>query len=364
MSKVRLAVVGAGHLGRFHARLAATLEHVELVAVVDPVLDNRCRVAQEASTQPLADYRELIGKVDAAVVAAPTDKHCQIGTELLAGGVHVLVEKPIASTLDEARQLVAMAQQHQRILQVGHIERFNPAINAVAPIIGDVKYVESVRASGYTFRSTDIGAVLDIMIHDLDLLLTLVKSPLVDVQAVGMSLFGGHEDMAQARLRFANGCVANLTASRSSFEPRRRMQIYSTTAFADIDFGVPSASVIRPDQRILDGSLDLNQLSPKEQEELRDRLFDDLLPRQALELEPTNALLDELVDFVTCVDTGDTPRVTGAAGLDALAVATKILESISAHDWNPAEVAAGTDANQRPILRGPHWNQRVQRKAG
>ena len=209
MNPLRVAVIGAGHLGRIHARLAAGLEEIELVAVADPVEACRNSVAQEANTRAVADYRELIGEIDAAIIATPTTYHHAVGDGTVGlRYCRCLIEKPIALTAAEANELVTLARQKNVTLQVGHVERFNPALTAVAADVRDPKYIEATRTSGYTFRSTDIGVVMDIMIHDLDIVLSLAKSRSIDVQALGISVLGGHEDMATARLTFASGCVA------------------------------------------------------------------------------------------------------------------------------------------------------------
>jgi len=216
---LRLAVIGAGRLGGFHAQKAAANPDVELVAVVDPVPAARNRVAAECHTRALADYRGLVGAIDAAIVAAPTRLHHRIGMDLAGEGVHLLVEKPLCSRLAEAEELVERAEKQGVVLQVGHVERFNPAFAAAAPYLVEPKYIEAVRASGFTFRSTDVGVVLDLMIHDIDLVLSLVGSPVQRVEAMGVSVLGGHEDAANARIQFASGCVATLSASRVSRAP-------------------------------------------------------------------------------------------------------------------------------------------------
>ncbi len=230
MNRLRVAVIGAGRLGGFHAQKLAQLPEVELVGVADPVESQRSRVAAECRTAAFADYRELCGRIDAAVVAVPTRLHHALGKELLRRGIHVLMEKPLTPTAAEADELVALARRQRLVLQVGHVERFNPALAAASPHLRSPHYLEAVRASGFTFRSTDVGVVLDLMIHDLDVVLSLVRSELRRVDAMGISVLGGHEDVANARLEFANGCVAALSASRVSYEPVRHMQIWSLAA--------------------------------------------------------------------------------------------------------------------------------------
>ena len=235
--RIRLAVIGAGYLGRIHARLAQQVETIELIGVVDPLPEAR-RLAQEVCQAPiLADYHELIGHIDAAVVATPTRFHHRVSLDLLEHGIHLLIEKPLSTTVAEADEVLAAARRQGAIVQVGHIERFNPAWNQadVVPLLRSPKYIDATRTSGYTFRSTDIGVVLDMMIHDLDLVLHFANSPVRQVQALGISVLGDHEDVAKARLEFANGCVANLSASRVSYQPVRQMQVWSEHGCVTVD---------------------------------------------------------------------------------------------------------------------------------
>lgn len=334
MNPLRVAVIGAGHLGRIHARIAAGLEEVELVAVADPVEAARNSVAQEANTRAVADYRELVGEVEAAIVATPTALHHSIGMELLGCGVPLLIEKPIALTSEQANDLVTLARQKNIALQVGHVERFNPALTAVAADVRDPKYIDATRTSGYTFRSTDIGVVMDVMIHDLDIVLSLAKSSVEDVQAIGISVLGGHEDMATARLTFASGCVANLTASRVSFQQKRSMSIFTSRGSASINFATFEATVVRPSDSVLRREFRADKLSADERAYWKENIFTELLVRSQRDAQPVNAIQDEQRDFVATVRTGKTPRVDGAAGRDAIAVAEMILERIEEHAWD------------------------------
>ncbi len=330
MSRLRIAVIGAGRLGRIHARLLTTLPEAELVAVVDPLPDAREPLARELEVRSAASHREIMSEIDAAVVASPTVEHHPICAELLAGKIHVLVEKPMAPTASQAQDLVAIAHRHRRILQVGHVERFNPAFQAAQAYCDEPCYIEAHRTSGFTCRSTDIGVVLDLMIHDLDLVLSMTSSELVDVQAVGTAVFGPHEDMAQARLRFANGCVANLTASRTSYTAQRSMQIYHRTGFVSIDFGDKTATSIRPDVRLKNG-LDVNSLTECQRDAIRTRLFDDYLLRRPIVVDNTNAILEEQRDFLQCIRTGAVPRVSAESACRAVEVAEWIQEEIGAY---------------------------------
>jgi predicted dehydrogenase len=331
---LRVAVIGAGHLGRIHARIAAALDEIELVAVADPVESSRTSVAQEAGTRGVADYRELIGQIDAAIIATPTTYHHAVGMDLLGQGRPLLIEKPIALTSGQATDLVNLAEKKGVALQVGHVERFNPALTAIAADVRDPKYIEAHRTSGYSFRSTDIGVVMDIMIHDIDVVLSLAKSTVIDVEALGISVLGGHEDMATARLKFASGCVAQISASRVSFQQRRTMSIFTSRGSASINFATHEASVVKPSDDVLRRDFRADKLSADERAYWKEHVFDQLLVRTARDSKPINAIEEEQRDFISAVRTGQSPRVDGAAGRDALAVCELIVERIGEHAWD------------------------------
>jgi predicted dehydrogenase len=369
VNPLRVAIIGAGHLGRIHARIASALEEIELVAVADPVEAVRTSVAQEAGTRGVADYRELIGEIEAAIIATPTHSHHAIGMDLLAGGVPLLIEKPIAATAADANELVALARKKGLALQVGHVERFNPALLAVSADVRDPKFIEATRTSGYTFRSTDIGVVLDVMIHDLDIALSLARSPVTDVQAIGISVLGGHEDLATARLTFASGCVAQLSASRVSFQQQRTMTVFTARGSASLNFATHEATVVRPCDDVLRRDLRLDRLSAEDRAFWKEHLFDKLLVRTVHQAAAGNAIQEEQRDFVRAVREGHTPRVDGAAGRDAVAVAEMILERIEEHAWD------GTPAGRHgpfampalPIVAGstaPGIEREQRRRAG
>ncbi len=372
MSKLRLAVVGAGHLGRIHARIASTVEGVELVGVVDPVAENRAQVADETGAPAFSDLHELFGLADAAVVATPTTTHIDVAKELLQGGLHLLIEKPLTTTVAEADELVTLAKRQQLTLQVGHVERFNPGLTSVQDKLSDPKYIEARRCSGYTFRSTDIGVVLDLMIHDIDVVLSLVQSPLQKVEALGVSVLGDLEDMVNARLTFASGCVANLTASRVSHTAERAMQVITPTCAATIDFAERRSSLIEPTEQILMREFDANTLGNDEKSHLRDHLFTDLLARRDLPALDVNAIEQEQLDFVGAIRTGTNPQVTGHAGREAVAVAEAILQEVAAHQWD-GNAGTRQGAFALPIsplvtLESDAWSEDdtviIRRKAG
>ncbi len=227
MTRLRVGVVGVGHLGQHHARILAKLPGVELIGVADADGDRAAEVAARCATTALHDYRRLLDIVDAVTVAVPTVMHREVAGVFLARGIATLIEKPIAGSLAEAEQLTTLARARGAVLQVGHIERFNPALRALDQMPIRPKYIAAERLSTYTFRSTDIGVVLDLMIHDLDLLLSMIAAPVRSVAAVGLSLFGEREDVANARIEFEDGSVANLTASRASYAAMRKMRIWA-----------------------------------------------------------------------------------------------------------------------------------------
>ncbi len=227
MKRLRLGVVGVGHLGQHHARILASIPGVELVGVADADAGRAAAVAAKCGTTALPDYRQLLDAVNAVTVAVPTFLHREVAGAFLARGIATMVEKPMAGTLAEAEQLAALARVSGAVLQVGHIERFNPALDALGQLPIRPKYITAERLSTYTFRSTDIGVVFDLMIHDLDLLLSMIAAPVRSVAAVGLSLFGEHEDVANARIEFEDGSVANVTASRASYTAVRKMRIWA-----------------------------------------------------------------------------------------------------------------------------------------
>jgi predicted dehydrogenase len=345
--KLRLGVIGAGHLGAIHTRLIRSIDDVTLVGIADPSPEARQRVATENQAQAFSDHRALISKIDAAILAAPTEHHYWLGQELAEAGIHLLVEKPLACTVAEADALIRATSTRNLVLQVGHVERFNPAFTAAAAQIQRPWYIEAVRAGTYTCRSTDVGVVLDLMIHDIDLVLSLVRSEVVDVEAVGAVVLGPHEDVAHARLRFANGCVANLSASRTAFKPQRGMQIHADNVFATIDFVAGTTTLMRPSERVRRRQIDVPSMSLVEKQQLQQNLFTDILPLEQVQVEKRNAILDEQHDFVISIRTGQKPQVTGVQGRAALAVAEAILQQFA---------EPGRPLIKATPLRGPHWD--------
>jgi len=365
MKTLKMAVIGAGRLGGFHAAKVAARGDVELVGVVDPVEARRNEVAARCHTQALADSRTLLGQIDAAVIAAPTRLHHALALELLEHRIHLLVEKPLAATHAEADELVQSARRNNVVLQVGHVERFNPALAAALPRVRNPKYIEAVRSSPFTFRSTDIGVVLDLMIHDLDLVLSMVRSPLTRVDALGLSVLGGHEDVANARLEFESGCVATLSASRVSPQAHRRMQIWSERGYTSIDFASRVTTVIEPSEALLTRRFDVDSLTPEQVEYLKEHLFDEHLRREDIEVPPVDALELEIEDFVDSIRTPRSPRVTGLQGRQAIAAAEEILARINTHAWDDSTNGpVGPLAAPSPrVVPAPHWTLSPSRRS-
>lgn len=312
MSKIRAAVVGVGYLGRFHAQKYAQLADCELVAVVDGREEARQAVAAETGARALAQYRELLGKVDAVSVVTPTPAHFEIAEAFLAAGAHVLVEKPITETPDQARALIARAAREKRILQVGHLERFNAAVLAAEPHLKAPRFMECHRLAPYKERGTDVNVVLDLMIHDIDLVQSLAGSELVGIDAIGSPVFSGEIDIANARLRFANGCVANTTASRVSLKTERKLRIFEDAAYISLDLQQKILTLIRKRE----GVPQPGQL-PVSIEEAN--------------LEQGDALKSEIQSFLDCIRNNRRPVVSGEDGLRALETAIRITEQVHAN---------------------------------
>ncbi len=348
MKKLKIAVIGAGRLGGFHAQKLAGMPEEELAAVVDPLPANRQRVAAECRCPALADHRDLLGRIDAAVIAAPTACHYQLAKDFLEAGTHLMVEKPLCLTSAQADQLVAIAQRRDLVLQVGHVERFNPAFTAIAPHICQPKYIETVRTSGFTFRSTDVGVVLDLMIHDLDLVLSIARSRVRKVEAVGLNVVGNDEDIANARIQFESGCAANLFVSRVSREAVRKMQVWSPQAFASIDFGTRTSTIVRPSETLRQGGFHVDELTPEQVDNYRRHFAEEHLPCEHLQFAAVDALALELRDFIEAIRTPREPVVSGRSGRDAVALAEAILDRIRAN-WEKSVSDSTTNTHPHII---------------
>jgi predicted dehydrogenase len=310
--KLRVAVVGVGHFGRLHGEKYAAMKDVELVAVVDRDLARGKEVAAALGCRALQDYRQLAGQIDAASLTVPTNLHHQVGHELLEMGIHLLVEKPITEAVESANNLITAAKARGLTLQVGHLERFSPAYFALAERVSKPLFIEANRIAAFRPRATDVNVVLDLMIHDIDLIMALVQSPLISVDAVGAAVVSEREDIVSARLGFASGCAANLTASRVSLKTERSMRIFQPDAYLVADLAQRKVTFRRKgDGEMFPGIPNIET--------------------EEFSFEEADALANELAAFIGCVRRRETPAVTGEAGRDAVQAALKITDSLQAH---------------------------------
>lgn len=330
--KIKVGVVGVGHLGKHHMRLLKGLD-CELVGVADPSEEARTFAEDTHQLQTFADYRELKGKVDAVSVVVPTVLHREVGCFFLENGIDVLVEKPIARTAADGQALVDAAKANDRILAVGHVERFNPALQAVEEIGKSARYIESHRLAPFSFRSTDIGVVLDLMIHDLDLVLAFVKSPIKSVEAFGGAVFTPAEDMASAIIKFENGAVAHLTANRVALKPMRKMRVFSKEGYVSLDFQSAQGMLVKKAPGWDFEKLDMQSLDRAQMGDLWKFVFDGLLQVENLQLDAGNPLQAELEEFVQCVKDRSQPTVPGEEGVLAVAAAERVLKVIADNRW-------------------------------
>jgi predicted dehydrogenase len=328
-----VAVVGVGHLGRHHARVLKSLAGVDLIGVVDLSRPRAEEVGREFDVPAFADHRDVLGRVDAVTVAVPTAQHLPVARDFLERGVPTLVEKPLARTIAEAEELVTLARRRKVALQVGHVERFNPAVRAVEGRIRKPRFIEAHRLSPFKFRSTDIDVVMDLMIHDLDLILHFADSPLKRIDAVGVSLLFGVEDLANARLEFENGCVANLTASRISDKSMRKIRLFTEDQYASIDTLEKSVRLYRTTRDLAKA---LAALPPDREPSLADLAA---IPREfysieELTLPDEEPLGNELKSFIDCARSGGESAVPGEDGVRAMRAAEGVVREMRAHRWS------------------------------
>jgi predicted dehydrogenase len=306
MNTIRAGVVGPGSIGINHARIYSELPDCELTAIYDANKANAVKVAARYGGKACDTLEEFASLVDVASVATPTESHHEVGTYLLQQGKHLLIEKPIATNTAQALGLAATATAHNRILQIGHIERFNPALEALEQQLANPRFLEVTRLSPYPNRSMDIGVVLDVMIHDLEILLHLVRSPVISVDAVGIAVLSKGEDIANVRIRFENGCVANLTASRISRDKVRKIRIFQEDAYLSLNYQKQNGYILR----LKEGSI----------------------KRERVKVIKGEPLQRELASFVTCAREGIQPRVTGHEAAAALDLAIRITKQIEEAD--------------------------------
>jgi len=310
MEKTRVAVIGCGHIGRYHAEKYAQSPRAELVAVVDADAERGAAMAREHGILAVSDFREILGLVEAVSVAVPTSQHHELTMECLRRGIHVLVEKPVSVTLAEADEMIALAKEFGRVLQVGQLERFNPVTLKLEEFIKNPRFIECHRLAPFNPRGTDVDVVLDLMIHDIDLLLSLIDSPLVAVAASGAPVICSSVDIANARLQFANGCVANVTASRISLKSERKMRFFQKATYVSADFQNRHLAVFRREE---DGGDFPHIVSEQFTAE-----------GDALELQ--------IDSFLNAIATGTAPKVSGENGRQALAAAHEVRRALASKD--------------------------------
>lgn len=329
MGKLKVAVIGTGHLGKEHARIYSEMPDVSLVGVVDTNKDAGEAVALRCKTRYYSSFKEILNKVDAASVVVPTRSHYEITKELLNNGIHVLVEKPMTGAVSEAEDLIKLSQQKSIILQPGYIERFNPALKAIKKLDVSLKFIECHRLSPFTFRSADIGVVLDLMIHDIDIILYLSKSKVKKIDAVGVNVIADKEDIANARIQFENGCVANITASRVSFEPMRRIRLFSENSYISLDYQKQEALIYKKSPKLTLKSIDAEGKGVSNITDLKNFSFGDMLKIERIKMNNEEPLRKELESFIDCVKNGKQPVVSGEEGIKAIKIAAIIREEIS-----------------------------------
>lgn len=336
MSQLKLGVVGVGALGRHHARILSEMDGVELAGVAETNPTIGQQVAEACNSTCYADYQELLPKVDAACIVVPSVYHLDVAEDFLKQGIPLMIEKPLAATLEEAERIIELSREHDSLVQVGHIERFNPAFQEVLEAATTPKYIKAERLSPYTFRSTDIGVVHDLMIHDLDLVLEIANSPIKSVSAFGASILGGNEDSAQARITFENGCIADISSSRVHPEPKRTLHCWGYFGSVTADLGSREVKIYRESTSLKFGPplKDRLQQPGYELEQMKKDVFGKYLEIEEPNIPQTDQLTDELQNFVESVSNGTTPLVDAAAGLRAMEAADLVMQSLNSHQWD------------------------------
>ena len=304
MKKLRVGIVGVGHIGSNHARIYSEMQSVDFAGIYDIDPARASHVAKKTKAPVATSLDELAEWIDAASIATPTNTHYEIARKLLERGKHLLIEKPITDNTAHAGELAALASQNHLVLQVGHVERFNPILSALERLLTHPRFIEAHRLSPYPDRSIDIGVVLDLMIHDLEIILHLVRSPVTSIDAVGVPVLSRGEDIANARIRFENGCVANVTSSRISPERMRKIRVFQEDAYLSLDYQNQSGEIYRR--------------------------VDGRITRDKVQIEREEPLTRQLISFVECASTGNIPRVSGSEATAALELAVEITKKISA----------------------------------
>lgn len=310
--RTRIGVIGAGKIGTHHARILSKIPDVELVGVCDTNLWRAQIAAWAANSVAIREYKDILKKVDAVVIAVPTPMHLEVGLAALSQGVHTLIEKPLASSVEEARKLLEVAEAQKVVLQVGHVERFNPAVLEAISHIRNPRFITVERLGPYDPRTSHIGVVLDLMIHDLDILLTLVGSEVESIEAVGAQLLSGHEDIANVRVRFKTGCIADLTASRISMEKCRKLRIFQEESYISLDYASTALKIYKKKTNVIKSLKDIEIIKPK--------------------LSTTEPLKSEHLHFLDCIRHNRKPWPSGEHGVEALKLALQISEELERYE--------------------------------
>ncbi len=312
MKPVRTAVIGVGYLGKFHAQKYSALSDSKLVAVCDSNLDTARQLAKELGTDAVDNIDEIKDKIDAVSIVVPTQLHHKIAKQCLEAGIHVLLEKPMTTTVDQANELVSLARQHSLTLQIGHLERFNPARLALENVLGLPQFIESHRIAPFNPRGADVNVILDLMIHDIDIILDMVSSPVLKIDAKGIAVLSKDTDIANVRIEFENGCVANVTASRAGMKSERKMRLFQHDAYITIDFQNKKVGIHRKG----DGEMYPGVANIISEEQT---------------FEQGDALLSEIESFLDCIQNHKVPKVSGTDGLSALETAIEITRLLKAN---------------------------------
>jgi predicted dehydrogenase len=332
MKKLRTAVIGAGKMGAIHAKVYSQLEASELVAVADRDRARAESLAERYGCEATDTPESLIGKVDAVTIAAPTVAHLELAAMFIKNGVPVLIEKPLAASVEQGRTIVELSKKHGVIVAVGHSERCNPVVQAMQRLNIEPMFIEANRISPYPFRSMDIGVVLDVMIHDIDIILSLANSRLVSVEAVGVNVIADHEDICNTRLVFENGCIANITASRLALKTERKVRVFSRQAYLSLDYFKKEGIVIKTDPNI-DMVKWIREHQEKQDFDFSQVNWPELLKIEQLQITEAEPLKVEQQSFLKAVLDGGRPEVTAEEGLAALECAERILACVREHKW-------------------------------
>ena len=332
MKKLRTAVIGAGKMGAIHAKVYSQLEESELVAVADQDRARAEALAERYGCEATDKPESLIGKVDAVTIAAPTVAHLELAALFIQHGVPVLIEKPLAASVEQGRTIVELSQKHGVVVAVGHSERCNPVVQAMKRLNIEPMFIEANRVSPYPFRSMDIGVVLDVMIHDIDIILSLANSRLVSVEAVGVNVIADHEDICNTRLVFENGCIANITASRLALKTERKVRVFSRQAYLSLDYFKKEGIVIKTDPNV-DMVKWIREHQEKQDFDFSQVNWPQLLKIEQLQITEAEPLKVEQQSFLKAVRDGGRPEVTAEEGLAALECAERILACVREHKW-------------------------------